>query len=265
MSDLTDVPADDRGLLLGDGLFETLLADCGKLTRFDEHAARLSRGCAVLGLPDSGREALFQAASAAVARAGLAEARAAVRLTWTAGGGGRGLDRPLTLAPRLIGAASPAPASTAPLTVVTSSVRRNEGSPASRLKTLAYLDNVLARREARAAGADEALMLNGRGCQVACAAAANLFWILDGRLFTPALSCGVLDGVVRGLVLRSAADLGAPVEEVEAGSDVLAHCTAMVLTNSLIGVRAVASLDGRRLRKRWHLMSPGRRSRALRL
>ena len=125
-----------------------------------------------------------------------------------------------------------------------SAVRRNAGSPASRLKTLSYLDNVLARREALAGGADEALLLNGQDC-LASAAAANLFWIADGRLYTPALVCGVLDGVIRAEVLAAAARLGAPACEVEAPASVLEGAQALFLTSSLIGVRRIGRLDGR--------------------
>jgi branched-subunit amino acid aminotransferase/4-amino-4-deoxychorismate lyase len=89
--------------------------------------------------------------------------------------------------------------------------RRNEGSPASRLKTLSYVDNVLARAEAKAAGADEAVMLNNRG-DLACAAAANLFWIADGRCSPRPWHCGVLAGIARARLLG-----GASVRAASAG------------------------------------------------
>jgi branched-subunit amino acid aminotransferase/4-amino-4-deoxychorismate lyase len=241
---MTAVPPDDRGLLLGDGLFETLLAQAGRPLFLEAHLARLARGCGVLGLPVPDEAAVRRALDQALAGAGLIDARAAVRLTWTAGSGGRGLDRPAALQPRLVVTAAPAllPAGPARLAIVT--VRRNPGSPASRLKTLAYLDNVLARREALAAGADEAVMLNTAG-EVACAAAANLFWVRDGRLCTPALDCGVLDGIVRSQILRIAAGMGVGVSEVRAAAEALGLAEAIFLTNSLIGVRAVSRLGGR--------------------
>lgn len=234
----------DRGFTLGDGLFETVLAEAGTLRDLDAHLDRMARGCAVLGLPAPDGGEAERRMSDALAASGLAGARAAVRLTLSAGPGGRGLDRPEALAPTLIATAAPAPIPATPARLVTASVRRNDGSPASRLKTLAYLDNVLARREARAAGGDEAVMLNTRG-QVACAAAANLFWIAGERLFTPALACGVLDGVVRGQAIAAARELGWTVEEVAAGPADLAGAEAIFLTNSLIGLRPVANLDGK--------------------
>ncbi len=114
--------------------------------------------------------------------------------------------------------------------------RRNQASLASRLKTLAYLDNVLARREAVAAGADEAVMLNTLG-EVACAAAANLFWLKDDVLLTPAPETGRMDGVMARQVADAAVALGIDARQVREGPAALGGADAVFLTNSLIGVR----------------------------
>lgn len=238
------IPHTDRGLLLGDGLFETLLWRDGELVDFDRHADRMARGCVVIGLPAPDPEALEIATARALDEAELTLTRAAVRLNWTAGSGGRGLDRPSELDPRLFALAFAAPEPAAAITLNTASIRRNEGSPLSRVKSLAYLDNVLARREARAAGADDALMLNSQG-QVACAAAANIFWFEGDRLLTPALDCGVLDGVVRRRVLEKAGEVGVEVGEARASYAALASATGLFLTNSLTGLQPVSALDGR--------------------
>jgi len=237
------VPDDDRGLLLGDGLFETLLAQDGRMEDFDAHLQRMVHGCTVIGLPPPVPGEARAAAEAALQACGLAAGRAAVRLTWTAGSG-RGLDRREPVSPRLIVTASASPLQAGPARLRTVSVRRNDRSPAARIKSLSYLDNVLARREARAAGADEALMLNTRG-ELACAAAANLFWIEAERLFTPALACGVLDGIVRGRVLAAAAALGLQTVEVREAPSALERAEAVFLTSSLAGVRPASELDGR--------------------
>ncbi len=238
------IPADDRGLLLGDGLFETVLFRAGAPALWDAHLDRLARGCLALGLPQPDRARLRVEADRAVDRAGLADERAAVRLTWTAGSGGRGLARPRPMVPRLIVTAAPSPAPTEPARLVTARVRRNAGSPASRLKTLSYIDNVLARLQAEAAGADEAVMLNTDG-DLACATAANLFWITGDRLLTPALACGVLDGIMRGAALAAARRLSVDVAEVSVAPDALAQADALFLTSSLAGLRPIASLDAR--------------------
>jgi branched-subunit amino acid aminotransferase/4-amino-4-deoxychorismate lyase len=231
------IPLDDRGLLLGDGLFETLLAVDGAIPRIEAHLDRMAAGCAVLGLPALDRES----ARALCLAAPPAVGRAAVRLTLTAGSGGRGLDRPDPVAPRLVATAAPSPRVETPATLIIAQTRRNEGSPASRLKTLSYVDGVLARAEAQAAGADEAVMLNNRA-QVACAAAANLFWIEGERLFTPALACGVLAGITRARMLETV-----DVAEVVADRARLEAADAVLLTNSLIGARPASRLGERRL------------------
>jgi branched-chain amino acid aminotransferase/4-amino-4-deoxychorismate lyase len=239
------ISPDDRGFTLGDGLFETVLALKGEFIGLDAHFARLAAGCAVLGLPAPDRTAIERRMRRALAQAGVADARAAVRVTLTAGVGGRGLDRPMELVPRLAVVAAPAARPTAPARLVTASVRRNDQSPTARLKSLAYLDNVLARAEARAVDCDEALMLNTRG-ELACAAAANLFWIVDGALFTPALACGVLAGTMRARVLAAAAGLGVEARELAAERAAFMAAEAVFLTNALIGVRPVAEVDGAR-------------------
>ena len=238
------IPPDDRGFTLGDGLFETVLAEAGDLVRPDVHLDRLTAGCASLGLPAPDRALALNLMRRALADSGLGEARAAVRLTLTAGSGGRGLDRPAELRPNLVATAASAPRPTTPARLVTAAVRRNDQSPAARLKTLSYLDNVLARAEAQAAGADEALMLNTRG-ELACAAAANLFWIQGCMLFTPALGCGVLAGTARARVLTIAAGLGAEVCEARSMPGALEAAEAVFLTNALVGLRPAAELDGR--------------------
>ena len=242
----------DRGLLLGDGLFETLLAVDGRPADWDAHMARLALGCAALGLPAPAETQARVAAQAALASAGLETGRAALRITWTAGSGGRGLDRPEACAPVLFATAAPAPAPGGPLRLITAATRRNAGSIASRHKTLSYLDNVLARREATMAGADEAVMLNTVG-HVACVAAANLFWVSEGRLVTPALECGVLAGVTRAKVLAWARDAGVPMREAALGPEALGAAQAVFVTNSLTGARPARSLDGQPLNE-WPLM-----------
>lgn len=233
------IPHDDRGLTLGDGLFETILSRDGELVWLDEHLRRLAQGCAALGLPAPD---LGEARRLCEEAARSVSGRAAVRLTLTAGSGGRGLDRPPQPALRLLATAAPAPKPSGPARLITATVRRNEGSPASGLKTLAYLDNVLARREAAAAGADEALMLNTRG-EVACAAAANIFWVSGSTLFTPALGCGVLPGVMRAKVLERASSFGLAAEEIVAGPQEISQADAIFMTNSLLMVRPVTRLD----------------------
>lgn len=234
------IPFDDRGLLLGDGLFETLLAVDGRIEAFEAHIDRMVAGCAVLGLtPPSEGEARRLCVNA-LAEANLERGRAAVRLTLTAGSGGRGLARPAPVSPRLFATAAPTAPAGQPVELVTVRTRRNDRSPASRLKSLAYLDNILARNEA---GGAEALMLNTRD-EVACADVGNLFWLEGEVIHTPALACGVLAGIIRTRVLLVAARRGLAVVEIAAPRARLDSARAIVVTNSLGGARPVIRLDG---------------------
>jgi branched-subunit amino acid aminotransferase/4-amino-4-deoxychorismate lyase len=230
------MPLDDRGLLLGDGLFETLLFTRGELILTEAHACRMIDGAKVLGLPAQAIAAFAECAFEAVRAVGLTESRTAVRVTLTGGSGGRGLDRPAEVQPRLFATAAPAARPTTPARLVVAQTRRNQASPASRWKTLAYLDNVLARREAVIAGGDEAVMLNTLG-EVACAAAANVFWLQDSALFTPAVETGCMDGIMARQVAEAAAAIGIEVRRIRAGAEALVDADAIFLTNSLIGVR----------------------------
>lgn len=230
------VPLDDRGLLLGDGLFETLLWRAGELILGPEHHRRMTEGAAALGLPAPAWTDFRERALAAVREAGLLTERAAVRVTLTAGSGGRGLDRPAALAPRLFATAAPSTRPATPARLTLSTARRNPASPASRFKTLSYLDNVVARREATMASADEAVMLNVAGA-VACAAAANIFWIEGAALFSPPPDAGALAGILAAQVRAAAQRLGVETHEVHAGVARLQAADAIFLTNSLIGVR----------------------------
>ncbi|WP_165837210.1 aminotransferase class IV [Phenylobacterium hankyongense] len=236
----------DRGFTLGHGLFETVLFEAGELQDLAAHLDRLRRGCAVLGLPPPDPQACESALRAAVAALPQPARRAAVRLNWSAGVGHRGLNAPDPLRPRLSASAAATPSPPAAMTLRTVEVRRNEGSPASYVKSLSYLDNVLARGEATRAGADEALMLNNRG-EIACAAAANVFWLSESRLCTPAIACGVLAGTMRARVLAWWRAQGWPAAEVRQGAKALAGAEGIFLTNSLLGVCPVSEHDGREL------------------
>ncbi|MFD0938037.1 aminotransferase class IV, partial [Methylobacterium trifolii] len=132
-----------------------------------------------------------------------------------------------------------------PLRLHPTGIARNETSPASRLKTLGYLDAVLGAREAAAAGFDEALFRNTRGA-LACAGTGNVFCLFGDRLATPPLRDGVLPGIVRAEILRLAPACGLRAEEVSLTSAAVSDADAVFLTNSLrllAPVQAVGKTD----------------------
>ena len=99
-----------------------------------------------------------------------------------------------------------------PVTLATSTIRRNPHSVASRLKTISYIDNIAAAREAASRGMEDALMLNTEGA-VACSTIANIFLLKDGVLATPARDQGILTGVMRQALIAAAGHLDIATEE----------------------------------------------------
>lgn len=219
----------DRGLTLGDGVFDTALARDGRIVFEEAHVARLAEAAASLGFPLDPAE--IRRAMRAVAGA---HRQAAIRTNATRGAGPRGLAPPAEPTPCLWASAAPLADgfAFAPLRLHPTAIRRNDTSPAARLKTLGYLDAVLAAGEARAQGFDEALFLNTKD-RVACAGTGNLFALFGTHLVTPPLSDGVLAGIVRAEILRRAADWGfAPVERSLDPAELI-RADAVFVTNSL--------------------------------
>jgi len=239
----------DRGFLLGDGLFETFLAIGGRVLYGEAHLTRLRQGAVTLGIPlDYDDAALLEACMALLHTNGMT-ARAALRLTLTRGPGARGLAPPENVRPTVLLTGSQAPPPRRSLNMITSAAWRHELSPLSRFKTLNYLDNILARREAEARGADEAVMLNTRG-YAAGASAANLWVVEGGALITPPVSDGALPGIMRACVFEVAGGLNIEAQEARLTPKRLAAADEIFLTNSLIGACPVHQFDGRVLRPR---------------
>jgi branched-chain amino acid aminotransferase len=241
----------DRGLLLGDGVFETLKVDDGQPHHLARHLRRLRGGAAVLGIALDWDDAMLADAVRSVAAANRLDS-AAVRMTLTRGPGGRGVLPAAGIRPTLLvtAHAAPAVAETVSL-IVADGTRRNEWSPLSRIKTLAYGDAILARQEAVSRGAEDAVMLNTQG-RIAETSAANLFVLRDGRLLTPPVCDGALPGIARAVVMET---LDAQEQTMTAGD--LLRADAVLLTNSL-GVRAATMLDGRSLGRRAELEQAAR-------
>lgn len=243
--DAAHVNVRDRGVLLGDGLFETLLAERRRIYFVDAHLKRLHTGSKTLGIPipfDDG--ALIKAFSAVLSANALTdEARVSLRLTLTRGPGPRGSLPPREVHPTVfITAAATSPPPTTMTAVTATITRRNEHSPVSRIKSLNYLDNVLARQEAANRGCDEAILLNTAG-RVAETTAANIFLWKDNRLTTPAIGEGALPGITRALILESAQREGIDTAEGTVKAEHLREADEVFLTNSLIGAVPLVRID----------------------
>jgi len=228
----------DRGATLGDGLFETVLWRNGTAVRLERHLARMRASAEALGLQAPEALGTIEAIIADLAtRNALSQERAAVNLR-LAVLGPRGLERHtphVTLSARI----APAPASDTSIALATVSIRRNETAPSARHKTLSYLDQIEARREARALGADEAAQLNTKA-HLAGAAAGNLILIIKGRALTPPIADGGLPGTVRAELLQQGL-----IEEASLTGADIDNTEAAAITNAIFGVRAINSWDKR--------------------
>lgn len=230
----------DRGLTLADGLYETIKVQGGDPLRTDAHLARLRGGAAVIGLvlPDGDLAlALKEVAAANNINQGV------LRLTLTRGSPrdphARGILPPLDPQPTLLITGTPQDL-TPPegvRAIIATCTRRNEHSPLSRIKTTNCLDGILAAQEAKQRKADDALLLNTAG-NLAEAAVANLFLVLDGRAVTPPIEDGALPGVMRAAVIKA---LGAAEQTL--APDALENASEAFLTSAL-GIRPLIEVDG---------------------
>ena len=233
------IPANDRGFLLGDGLFETIRVSAGKPLRLARHVERLRKSAKILALADPFAGIMFdEIIEEAVERSGLGES--VVRFSVSAGAGQRGLlrsDGPLTRVLQV----SARPDIPASVDLATSEIRRSGSAVSTRHKTLSYIDNIAARSEARAAGADMAL-LRDTADNVSGADCANIIWSRGGALHTPSLSCAVLPGTVRAVLTERVG-----LQEDEAGLADVMSADGVFISNAVMGVVPVRAVDGQEL------------------
>lgn len=235
------VSANDRGLLLGEAVFETLSVMDGIPQYWSAHLQRLDDACTAFGFTPLPDRAALRDGFLALRNAHPAVPRQVLRLTVTGGAGGRGLVPTEPTAPSLLMTLAPAADPPQALTLFLTDIERADGVTA-RHKTAAYLDNILARRAALAAGADEALLLNRHG-RVACAAAGNIFVQSGRRLITPPVSEGALPGIIRGALLATGEAAGLSIVEGLVDRNLLQTADALFVSNSLNAVVAAGFGD----------------------
>jgi branched-chain amino acid aminotransferase len=239
----------DRGFLYGDGLFESLRVYRGKVFRWREHWERLTRGAEFLKIRiPFGMDDLAGHAAELIARNGLAEAL--LRITVSRGVGVRGYSPKGAEHPTVVMTLHPVIEDAGELTrawrVVTASRRLPAGEALAEFKTCNKLAQVLARAEADAAGADEALVLNTDG-DVVEGASSNLFWIADGTVCTPALLSGILAGVTRLVVLEICGKLGLRTAEARIKPVEFGRVEGAFVSLSTRGVIEIGEVDGQRI------------------
>jgi branched-chain amino acid aminotransferase len=232
----------DRGLTVGLGLFETILAIDGRPVFLDRHLVRHADGCRRLGWAELTAETIRPAILALLTANGLEKGRARVRLFQTAGEGR--LEDPVAgPEARLVITAGEVSGVPDSVSLTLSPWIRNERSALVGVKAASYAENLIALSAARKAGFDEPLFLNSRG-EICETATANLFIVKDGRIFTPPLTSGCLPGVTRAWLLEYA---GAKAEERVLWPGDLETADEWFLTSAVRGVLPVGRWEeGRR-------------------
>ena len=229
----------DHGLLVGDGVFETLRVYGGVPFAWRRHVERLEHSARALGLTVPDAATLRDAADAVLDANGLQEAR--LRITVTGGPAPLGSERGGS-EPTVIVAASEARSWPATERVVTVPWPRNERGATAGLKTISYAENVRALAYAHARGGSEALFLNTIG-DVCEATGSNVFLVVEDTLLTPPAESGCLLGVTRALVLELGEALGIPLAVRPIAPDALGDADEAFLTSSTRAVQPISHFD----------------------
>ena len=243
--DRESVPASDRGLQYGDGLFETMAAEDGRIVLLEDHLERLSYGADRLGfpIPDMG------VIRGEVLSLLPAQGRAVIKLILTRGSGGRGYHRPKKIALRRVVSLHPWPDypeswGSDGIAVRLCETRLANDPVLAGLKTLNRLHQVLARAEWDDPNIVEGLMMDADD-RVVCGTMSNLFLVRSGALITPDLQCSGVAGVMRKQILKIAAQMDLKVRERAVSLDDLLQADEKFISNSLIVIWPIRQLDGR--------------------
>ena len=239
----------DHGLLYGDGVFEGMRSYSGKVFRMQQHIDRLYESALAicLTIPIT-KEQLIADVNKTLQINSLKDAY--IRLIVTRGSGSLGLDPNRTSDPQVIIIADsislyPEEHYQKGLKIITAATIRNHPAALSpRVKSLNYLNNILAKIEGLQAGCVEALMLNIKG-EVAECTGDNIFIVKNGVVQTPPKDAGILDGITRNAILELATELGIPAKETTMTRHDLFVADECFLTGSAAEVIPVVSIDGR--------------------
>ncbi len=239
----------DHGFLYGDGIYETMRVYDGVIFMLDEHIERLYRSASLIGLNIPKKISDIKISIYETLRANSLY-NAYVRLTVSRGPGPIGLDPDLCKEPTFVVIAQdfknyPKSYYEDGIKLIISSVRRNYREALNpQIKSLNFLNNILAKIEAKQADAYEAIMLNVNG-HLTEGTISNVFFVKDGILCTPSVDCGILDGITRGIVLDLAAKNGIEVKEGQFISDDIYKSSEVFITNSTMEVMPCRAIDKR--------------------
>ena len=230
----------DHGLVVGDGVFETLRVYGGVPFAWTRHLGRLHASAQGLGLVAPDADELRVAAESVLAANDLTEAR--LRITVTGGEAPPG-SRRAPVPPTVIVVAFPLDPAAAQAAVVIVPWSRNEGGALAGLKTISYAENVRALAYAEERGAGEAIFANTQGnlCE---ATGSNVFFVRREQCLTPPLTAGCLNGVTRQLLLDVGSEIGVSIAQYDVPVEALQSVDEAFLCSTVREVQPIASVDG---------------------
>lgn len=237
----------DHGFLYGDGIYETMRAYDGVVFMVDEHLSRLFRSASLIGLCVPKDAGLIKTAVYETLHANQLK-NAYIRVTVSRGYGPIGLDPDLCKEPTFVIIAEemkeyPHAYYREGIKVIIARTKRNLREAVNpQIKSLNFLNNILAKVEAKTFGAYESVMLNGAG-YLTEGTISNVFFSRDSVLCSPSLECGILDGITRGIVLDIAAKEGLMVREGEFTRDDIYAAAEVFITNTTMEVMPVSQID----------------------
>ncbi len=254
--DKATVSIRDRGFLYGDAIFETLRSYDGRPFMLDEHLERLAASADALGISTGQTLRTQEELRGAVAR--LLESNklknAYIRITLSRGAGGTGGEGLLpaeTSSPTLVIESRPFrpypdESYKEGMRLIISGYRRSTTNPVMRHKTANFLPAILARREAAKRGGQDALFLNTEG-NVCEGTVWNFFMVEAGSVITPPVTANLLPGITRKIVLRLCGEAGIAASEEVFGAERISRAGEAFITNSLMEIMPVASIDNDRI------------------
>jgi aminodeoxychorismate lyase len=237
----------DRGFLYGDGLFETLKVEGGRVFFLERHLERLREGARFLKIPFP-NDLDFPGIILDLQEKNQITGEVSAKICLSRGRheGDLSLYAPTSPTVVILTAQRASPGPTAwdrGLSVtVEEEVRQNDTSGLCRLKTMNYLPYLLARTRAQEKGFEDAILTNTQNEICECTTS-NLFFFREDRLETPAVACGLLPGILREAVMECMDQAGEPVREVKLTREVLRSCDEIFVTNSLLEVFPVGGVD----------------------
>lgn len=242
--DLPAVSWDDRGLLWADGLFETIKSENGRLLFFEAHYKRFFESTVKLFIPFKFPLEGLKKKCQQIIEINKLDGDIAIRMTLTRGRleEGRGISISETAFPTLIITAASYHRPVIQPTAYITAIKRNEFSILTQIKTLNYLEPILARQQAVLQGYDEGIMLNTKGA-ITETSIGNIFVVIDRKVLTPKREDGILPGIIRQVIFNAIQEGGGKITERTLYPEELFSATEIFQTNSLLEIQSFSKIN----------------------